>query len=95
MSSRCTWVLSVLVALVVVLGSGIGFAMPSLLGGTGIVSVPNACVAPTGNVQAVVDYLRTENAQQAVSAINMYSGAPSLELQGQRRAGREGDGHVR
>lgn len=54
--SRKLWVLPVLVAVLLALGSGASFAMPSLGGPTGLVSVPNALVAPRGELQVAVGY---------------------------------------
>lgn len=53
--SKRMWVLTVLAALLVA-SSGIGYAMPSLRGGTGVVSVPNALVAPVGDLQVAASY---------------------------------------
>ena len=58
--SRRLWVLAALAAVLVVAGSGAGFAaMPSLYGPTGIVSVPNALVAPTGEITGALSYQQT------------------------------------
>ena len=81
--SRTMWVLPVLVALLVVLGSGAGFAsMPSLLGGTGIVSVPDAMVAPLGQVQTALTYQRLETLQHSAQALDMYNAGASGSKQG-------------
>jgi len=54
--SKRIWVLPVLVAMVLALGSGVGLAMPSYGGPTGIVSVPNALVAAPGDLQVAATY---------------------------------------
>lgn len=55
--SKRLWVLPVLAALLVA-GSGVGYAIPSLGGPTGIVIAPNALVAPMGQLQVAVGYQR-------------------------------------
>jgi len=50
------WTLALLAALAVVAAGGAAQAMPSLAGPTGIVSVPNALVAPPGQLQAALSY---------------------------------------
>jgi len=59
--SKRLWILPVLAAVLIAAGSGAGYAsMPSLLGGTGIVSLPNAEIAPMGQLQTAVVYQRLE-----------------------------------
>ncbi len=59
--SKRMWILAALVMVLVAMGSGAGYAsMPSLLGPTGVVTTPNALVAPMGQIQTVVDYQRME-----------------------------------
>jgi hypothetical protein len=50
------WTLPLLAAFAVAAASGSGFAMPSLGGPTGIVTVPTAAVAPTGELQVALSY---------------------------------------
>ncbi len=64
--------LPVLVTVLVVLGGSAGFGMPSLLGPTGVVATPNALVAPTGQMQAVLTYQRLEGFNQQLRAEDMY-----------------------
>jgi hypothetical protein len=73
--SKRLWVLPVLVAMLIALGSGAGTAMPSLGGFTGIVTVPNAYVAPMGQLQAAVSYQRLESSN--IIALNMYDESSS------------------
>jgi len=54
--SKRLWVFLVLAAAALVLSGGAVMAMPSLGGPTGIVSVPNALVAPMGDVQLALSY---------------------------------------
>jgi len=64
--SKRLWVLAALAAVLVVAGSGAGYAaMPSLYGPTGIVSVPNALVAPVGQVQGALTYQRLQQINNA------------------------------
>lgn len=67
------WVLPVLVACLLALGSGAGFAMPSLGGPTGIVSVPNALVAPVGALEVAGTWQKLT--ETSVISQNMYSDA--------------------
>jgi len=62
------WTLPLLAVLVIVAASGAAYAIPSLGGPTGIVSVPNALVAPVGQLQTALTY----QSQQYVS--EMYGG---------------------
>jgi hypothetical protein len=50
------WTLALMMAVAIAAGSGAVVAMPSLGGPTGIVSVPNALVAPTGQLQTALTY---------------------------------------
>jgi hypothetical protein len=59
--------LPVLAALLLAAGSGVGFAIPSLGGPTGIVSVPTAAVAPANALQAALSY-QTFKMEQIQSA---------------------------
>lgn len=76
--SKRLWVLPVLAAMLIVAGSGAGIAMPSLYGPTGIVTVPNAMVAPMGQVQVAGSYQRFEGTldqafvANALDALGMY-----------------------
>jgi len=65
--SKKLWIVPVLVAVVLALGSGASFAMPSQGGGTGIVSVPNALVAPVGELQLAASY------QKLTESLGAYS----------------------
>jgi hypothetical protein len=49
------WVLPVLAAILVA-SSGVGYAIPSLGGPTGVVAMPNALAAPMGNLQLAGSY---------------------------------------
>lgn len=49
------WILPVLAAILVA-SSGVGYAIPSLGGPTGVVMMPNALVAPMGNLQVAGSY---------------------------------------
>ncbi len=68
--SKRLWVLPVLAALLVA-GSGVGYAIPSLGGPTGIVTVPNALVAPMGQLQVAVSYQSLTN--ELVSGLETYT----------------------
>ncbi len=50
------WTLPMLAIVLIALGSGSSFAIPSLGGPTGVVSTPTAMVAPTGDLQAAISY---------------------------------------
>jgi len=58
MRKLCT--LALLAALAVFAAGGAAQAMPSLGGPTGIVSVPNALVAPQGQLQAALSFQSQE-----------------------------------
>ena len=64
---KTLWTLPLLAAFLVV-ASGAAYAIPSLGGPTGIVSVPNALVAPVGQLQTALTY----QSQEYVS--EMYGG---------------------
>ncbi len=53
---RTVSTMSLLAIFVIAAAGGAAYAMPSLGGPTGIVSVPNALVAPPGELQAAVSY---------------------------------------
>lgn len=63
------WTLPVLAAVMLVAASGVGFAIPSLGGPTGIVSVPNALVAPEKTLETALSY----QALKIVQAAGMYA----------------------
>jgi hypothetical protein len=64
--SKGLWVLAALAVVLVVAGSGAGYAaMPSLYGPTGIVSVPNALVAPMGQITGALTYQRLQQINNA------------------------------
>jgi len=65
---KTLWTLPLLTALLMVVASGAAYAIPSLGGPTGIVSVPNALVAPVGQLQTALTY----QSQEYVS--EMYGG---------------------
>lgn len=65
------WTLPVLVAVLLAVASGVGFAIPSLSGPTGIVSVPTAVTAPPNTLQAALSYQAIK--MQEVQAASMYS----------------------
>jgi len=54
------WTLPVLAIVLIALGSGSSFAIPSLGGPTGVVSTPTAMVAPMGDLQAAISYQSLE-----------------------------------
>ncbi len=64
---RILWTLPLLAAFVIAVSGGAAHAMPSLGGPTGIVSMPNALVAPRGQLQTALTY------QQQEFAAGMYS----------------------
>ncbi len=71
--SKRLWLLPVLVTVLVVLGSTAGFgSMPSLLGPTGVVTTPNAMVAPMGMIETVLTYQRLDGFNQELGAVDMY-----------------------
>ncbi|GEM_PF-748238 len=67
------WTLPVLAALLIAAGSGGGVAMPSLGGPTGIVSLPNAAIAPTGQLETALSYQSLK-----LGALDMYE--PTTDL---------------
>jgi len=71
--SKRVWTLPVLVALLVAAGSGAAFGIPSLAGPTGIVSVPNALIAPQGTLDVALSYQKLQAA-----AIDMYEPAEDM-----------------
>jgi hypothetical protein len=64
---RSLWTLTLLAAFAIAVSGGAAHAIPSLAGPTGIVSTPNALIAPPGQLQTALIYQ-----QQEVSA-GMYS----------------------
>jgi len=68
--SKRLWALPVLAALLVA-GRGVGYAIPSLGGPTGVVSTPNALVAPMGQLQVAVSYQSMTNS--LVSGLETYT----------------------
>jgi hypothetical protein len=54
--TRKLWTLPLLAVFVIAAAGGAAYAIPSLGGPTGIVSVPNALVAPPGQLQAALSY---------------------------------------
>jgi hypothetical protein len=54
--SKKVWLLPALAILLVAVGGSAAFAVPSLLGPSGIVSVPNALVAPTGQAAVAASW---------------------------------------
>lgn len=73
--SKGLWILPVLAAVLIVAGSGTGVAMPSLGGPSGIVTVPNALVAPVGELQVAGTYQRVRGtlAESLVGTMDLYS----------------------
>ena len=66
---KTLWTLPLLAALLMVVASGAAYAIPSLGGPTGIVTVPNALVAPVGQLQTALTY------QSQTYASEMYDGS--------------------
>ena len=62
------WTIPVLVGLLVATACGVGFAIPSLDGPTGIVTVPNASVAPLGTLQTALSYQKFKMATPSGTA---------------------------
>lgn len=62
------WTIPVLAGLLIVATAGAALAIPSLGGPTGIVSVPNASVAPMGSLETALSYQKAE-----IEAADMYS----------------------
>lgn len=67
------WTLSLLAAFLVVVGSGAAFAIPSLGGPTGIVTVPTANVAPANGLQTALTYQSLET-----GSLGMYGPAEDI-----------------
>ena len=59
------WTIPVLVGLLLTAACGVGLAIPSLDGPTGIVTVPNASVAPLGSLQTALSYQKFKMAKMA------------------------------
>jgi IS1 family transposase len=70
------WTIPVLAGLLIAAASGVGFAIPSLDGPTGIVTVPNAYVAPMKSLQTALSYQKFRN---LVSSSSMYDASTSEE----------------
>jgi hypothetical protein len=64
--SKRVWLLPALAILLVAVGGSAAFAVPSLGGPSGIVSVPNALVAPVGQAAAAVSW-------QQMQGLDLYS----------------------
>jgi len=67
------WTLPLLAAFLVVLGSGAAFAIPSLGGPTGIVTVPTANVAPATGLQTALTYQSFQ-----AESLGMYGSAEDI-----------------
>jgi hypothetical protein len=76
--TKTSWTLPLLAALVLVAAGGAAHAIPSLGGPTGIVSVPNALVAPAGQLQTALTYQSMEmyggDIDSTYWALNVLSG---------------------
>lgn len=73
MMNKRLWALPVLAALLLAAGGGVGFAMPSLGGPTGIVSVPTAEIAPPNTLQTALSYQAFK--VKEIEAAGMYAPA--------------------
>ena len=71
---KTLWTLP-LVAALLVAGSGFAYAIPSLAGPTGIVTVPTAAVAPEGELQTALTYQ-----SQQIAGQGMYGGDMDVSL---------------
>jgi len=71
---KTLWTLPLVAALLVV-GSGFAYAIPSLAGPTGIVTVPTAAVAPEGELQTALTYQ-----SQQIAGQGMYGGDMDVSL---------------
>ncbi len=73
---RKLWTLPLLAIFVIAAASGAAYAMPSLGGPTGIVSVPNALIAPPGQLQTALTYQAQEmyDADVTYWALNVLTG---------------------
>ena len=71
---KALWTLPLVAALLVV-GSGFAYAIPSLAGPTGIVTVPTAAVAPEGELQTALTYQ-----SQQIAGQGMYGGDMDVSL---------------
>jgi len=74
------WTVPVLVGLLVASACGIGFAIPSLGGPTGIVTTPDAQVATSGTVDAALSYQKMRTTQ-LVETATFYGGTPLFSEQ--------------
>jgi len=68
------WTIPVLVALLLSAACGVGFAIPSLNGPTGIVTVPNAYVAPVKSIDYALSYQKFKMTN-LVESTDMYGGS--------------------
>jgi len=72
------WTIPVLVALLLSAAGGVGFAIPSLNGPTGIVTVPNAYVAPKDTVDYALSYQKFK-VMNLIESTNMYGASVLTE----------------
>lgn len=72
------WTIPVLAGLLTLALCGVGFAMPSLGGPTGIVSVPNAYVAPMKSLDLALSY---QKAKMALNEVTNPSGESTSEVE--------------
>jgi len=78
--TRKFWTLALLAAFTVVAAGGAAYAIPSLGGPTGIVTVPNALVAPPGQLQTALTYQSQTNSMYdadidvSIWAVNVLAG---------------------
>ena len=75
------WTIPVLVGLLVAAACGVGFAIPSLDGPTGIVTTPDTQVERTGSVDAALSYQKTRTTELVQSA-GLYGAAPTFSERG-------------
>ena len=76
--NKRVWALPVLVALLLAAGSGVGFAIPSLGGPTGIVSLPTAEIAPQNQLQTALSYQKF-TVTSVVESTGMYGQPAAAE----------------
>jgi hypothetical protein len=72
------WTIPILVALLLSAACGVGFAIPSLNGPTGIVTVPNAYVVPLKSIDYALSYQKFK-VMNLVEAADMYGGSALSE----------------
>ncbi|MBN1458192.1 MAG: hypothetical protein JXA57_01560 [Armatimonadetes bacterium] len=70
---KSVWTIPLLAAFVIAVSGGAAFAIPSLGGPTGIVTCPNALVAPSGQLQTALTF------QQQEYASEMYGGGVDVD----------------